>query len=96
MTNPAITPHQKFIGDFAPDKSGIPASKPVEEKLQKLLDKALYANGRPSAQKSQSVQSNTRGALSALTALTKPDGSSNPLRDLSFCGVLSMIYGRNR
>src|SRR5436309_6773707 len=51
MTNPAITPSQRIIGDFAPDKSGIPASKPVEEKLQKLLDKALYANGRPTAQK---------------------------------------------
>jgi nitrite reductase/ring-hydroxylating ferredoxin subunit/uncharacterized membrane protein len=51
MTNPAITPSQRIIGDFAPDKSGILASKPVEEKLQKLLDKALYANGRPSAQK---------------------------------------------
>lgn len=51
MTNPAIPPFQKIIGDFAPAKSGIPASKPVEEKLQKLLDKALYANGRPGAQK---------------------------------------------
>src|SRR5205809_1497717 len=39
------------VSDFAPDKSGIPASKPVEENLQKLLDKALYANGRPTAQK---------------------------------------------
>jgi nitrite reductase/ring-hydroxylating ferredoxin subunit/uncharacterized membrane protein len=51
MTNPAITPPQRIIGDFAPDESEIPASKPVDEKLQKLLDKALYANGRPSAQK---------------------------------------------
>ncbi len=51
MTNPAITPSQRIIGDFAPDKSGIPASKSVEERVQKLLDKALYANGRPSAQK---------------------------------------------
>src|SRR5207237_2026102 len=51
MTNPAITPSQRIIGDFAPDKSGTPASKSVEERVQKLLDKALYANGRPSAQK---------------------------------------------
>ena len=51
MTNPAITPPQKIIGDSAPDKSGMPARKPVEERLQKSLDKALYANGRPSAQK---------------------------------------------
>ena len=50
MTNPAIIPPQK-ISDFASDESGIPTNKPVEEKLQKLLDKALYANGRPSAQK---------------------------------------------
>jgi len=51
MTNPAITPPQKIIGDFAPSKSEIPVSKPVDEKLQKLLDMSLYANGRPSAQK---------------------------------------------
>src|SRR5215471_2380667 len=51
MTNPAITRPQRIISDLAPAKSGIPANKPVEEKLQKLLDKALYANGRPSAQK---------------------------------------------
>jgi nitrite reductase/ring-hydroxylating ferredoxin subunit/uncharacterized membrane protein len=51
MTNPSITPPQRIIGEFASDKSGIPAGKPVEEKLQKLLDKALYANGSPSAQK---------------------------------------------
>jgi nitrite reductase/ring-hydroxylating ferredoxin subunit/uncharacterized membrane protein len=50
MTNPASSPPQNIIHDFAPHKSGIPASKPVEEKLQKLLDKALYASGRPSAQ----------------------------------------------
>jgi nitrite reductase/ring-hydroxylating ferredoxin subunit/uncharacterized membrane protein len=51
MTNPASSPPQNIIDDFAPHKSGIPASKPVEEKLQKLLDKALYASERPSAQK---------------------------------------------
>ena len=51
MTNPAITGPQRIVGDFAPRESRLPASKPVEEKLQKVLDKALYANGRPSAQK---------------------------------------------
>jgi hypothetical protein len=51
MTNPAISRPQGIIGDFAPGESGIPASKPVDEKPQKLLDKALYANGWPSAQK---------------------------------------------
>jgi len=59
MTNPAITPSQRIIGDFAPDKSGIPASKPVEERLQKLFDKALYANGRPSAQKMRNFLNGT-------------------------------------
>jgi len=51
MTNPAITGTHGSIGDSAPDKAGIPAREPVDEKLQKLIDKALYANGRPSAQK---------------------------------------------
>jgi nitrite reductase/ring-hydroxylating ferredoxin subunit/uncharacterized membrane protein len=51
MSNPAIAPPQRIAADSAPDKSGTPTSKPLEEKLQKLLDKALYANGRPSAQK---------------------------------------------
>jgi nitrite reductase/ring-hydroxylating ferredoxin subunit/uncharacterized membrane protein len=47
MINPAIS-SSRII---APDNSGIAASKPAEERLQKLLDKALYADGRPSAQK---------------------------------------------
>jgi nitrite reductase/ring-hydroxylating ferredoxin subunit/uncharacterized membrane protein len=51
MMNPAITSSQRIIDNFPPDKSEIPASKSGEEKLQKLLDRALYANGRPSAQK---------------------------------------------
>src|SRR3954465_14720151 len=51
MTNPAITAPQSNIGDSASDKSGTPVSKQAEERLQKMLDKALYANGRPSAQK---------------------------------------------
>ena len=44
MTNTAVT-------DFAAGEPGRSTSKPVDEKLQKLLDKALYANGQPSAQK---------------------------------------------
>ena len=59
MTNPAITPPQTIIGDFAPDKSGIPARKPVEERMQESLDKALYANGRPSAQKMRNFLNGT-------------------------------------
>ncbi|MGC2697394.1 MAG: DUF2231 domain-containing protein [Candidatus Angelobacter sp.] len=33
------------------EESQVPAAKPLEEKLQKAIDKALYANGRPAAQK---------------------------------------------
>jgi len=51
MTNPAIPGPQRIIGDFASDRAETPASKPVDEKVQKLLDKALYANGSSSAQK---------------------------------------------
>ena len=50
MMNAAITPTQEPAGQF-PAKPELPPSQPVEEKLQKLLDKALYANGSPSAQK---------------------------------------------
>ena len=38
-------------GDLNRDALHAPAPKPVEESLQKLLDKALYSGGRPSAQK---------------------------------------------
>jgi len=50
MMNPAITSSQKVSGDLAPETPGKPASQPREKKLQKLLDKALYANGSASAQ----------------------------------------------
>ena len=51
MTNPAISRPQRIVGDFPSDRAETPVNKPVEEKLQKLLDKALYANGSASAQK---------------------------------------------
>ncbi len=51
MTNPAITGLQRSIGDVDLGDSGISTSTPADEKLQKLIDKALYANGRPSAQR---------------------------------------------
>lgn len=38
-------------GDLNRDALHAPAPPPVEERLQKLLDKALYGGGRPSAQK---------------------------------------------
>jgi hypothetical protein len=51
MTNPAFSGAQRIIGEVGPRESGTPASKPADEKLQGLIDKALYANGRPAAQK---------------------------------------------
>ena len=51
MMNAGILPSPRFPGDFASDKSELSASKRLEERLQKALDKALYANGRPSTQK---------------------------------------------
>src|SRR5690348_10004560 len=58
MMNAAITPNQEPAGQF-PAKSEQPQSQPVEERLQKLLDKALYANGSPSAQKIRNVLNGT-------------------------------------
>lgn len=51
MMNSAIPTTERMIGNVRPANAIFPAKKPLEESLQKLLDKALYANGRPSAQK---------------------------------------------
>jgi len=51
MTPPAMTNSERTLSDLAPAKSGISAGETLEEKTQEFLDKALYANGRPSAQK---------------------------------------------
>src|SRR5204863_3835495 len=51
MANSSVTGSQRSIGKLARDRSEIPESRPADEELQKLLDKTLYANGRPSAQK---------------------------------------------
>src|SRR6476660_2742598 len=37
----------------------MPASKPFDEKIQKALDKALYANGNPAAQKARNFLNGT-------------------------------------
>jgi nitrite reductase/ring-hydroxylating ferredoxin subunit/uncharacterized membrane protein len=37
----------------------MPESKPLEEKLQKAIDKALYANGNPAAQKARNFLNGT-------------------------------------
>jgi nitrite reductase/ring-hydroxylating ferredoxin subunit/uncharacterized membrane protein len=39
------------IAGHVNSEQGMPAPKPIEEKLQKALDQALYANGQPAAQK---------------------------------------------
>lgn len=50
MTHPDIA---RTLGIRAPDSAQpqMPAPTPIDERLQKLLDKALYGGGRPSAQK---------------------------------------------
>lgn len=51
MTTPAIADNSNVTGDVRSENSQTPPTTPIEEKLQKLVDKALYANGRPTAQK---------------------------------------------
>lgn len=51
MTNPVVAGPPGILNDFPSTKSAKQTSEPIDEKLQKLLDKALYANGRPTAQK---------------------------------------------
>ena len=51
MTNPSFTPPQEIGDNTASAHSPVQAGKAVDEKLQILLDQALYANGLPGAQK---------------------------------------------
>jgi nitrite reductase/ring-hydroxylating ferredoxin subunit/uncharacterized membrane protein len=51
MMNRAVTPPQEIGDNSAPKKSGMTVRKPLDEKLQKLVEKALYADGQPSAQR---------------------------------------------
>src|SRR5258708_26799964 len=44
MINPSAMANIEVPGDS-------PAAQPIDEKLQKLVDKALYNGGRPAAQK---------------------------------------------
>jgi nitrite reductase/ring-hydroxylating ferredoxin subunit/uncharacterized membrane protein len=50
MTNPNVA-EAISRGGFDSERSQKPAPKPIDERLQKLLDRALYAGGRPSAQR---------------------------------------------
>ena len=48
MTNPSAIRNLDVPDIAAP---AVPATQPIDEKLQKLIDKALYNGGRPGAQK---------------------------------------------
>jgi nitrite reductase/ring-hydroxylating ferredoxin subunit/uncharacterized membrane protein len=50
MTKASSSVAEKIAGDVNSQQRR-PVSKPIEEKLQEALDKALYANGQPAAQK---------------------------------------------
>lgn len=50
MTKPSSSVAEEIAGDVH-SESGMPAATSIEEKLQKALDRALYANGQPVAQK---------------------------------------------
>lgn len=51
MTNRASIPTPESLGETPRQNSGVPPTQPIDEKLQKFIDKALYANGNPVAQK---------------------------------------------
>jgi nitrite reductase/ring-hydroxylating ferredoxin subunit/uncharacterized membrane protein len=51
MTKPNSLVTERITGNVHSEETQIPASKPLEEKLQRAIDKALYADGRPGAQK---------------------------------------------
>lgn len=58
MTKASNSAAEKIAGDVNSER-GVPAPKPIEEKLQKALDKALYANGQPAAQKVRNLLNGT-------------------------------------
>jgi nitrite reductase/ring-hydroxylating ferredoxin subunit/uncharacterized membrane protein len=51
MANPEATARPGNNGGIGRDEAREVATAPIEERLQKALDKALYAGGRPAAQK---------------------------------------------
>ena len=51
MTNATIAAGSNLGSPVPSEKVQIPATAPIEERLQKLIDKALYAKGQPSVQK---------------------------------------------
>jgi nitrite reductase/ring-hydroxylating ferredoxin subunit/uncharacterized membrane protein len=59
MTNPGAAANPGMDTGVACDESQTLTTQPVEEKLQKFLDKALYGGGRPSAQKIRNLLNGT-------------------------------------
>jgi nitrite reductase/ring-hydroxylating ferredoxin subunit/uncharacterized membrane protein len=51
MTNPYPAADPAILGHPETEESKLPSTPALEEKIQKALDKALYANGNPTAQK---------------------------------------------
>lgn len=51
MANSSIAGSHGMSGGLQTEQSEKPISKPIDERIQKSIDKLLYAEGRPSAQK---------------------------------------------
>jgi nitrite reductase/ring-hydroxylating ferredoxin subunit/uncharacterized membrane protein len=51
MTNPDPAANPAILGQPETEEIKLPPTPALEEKIQKALDKALYANGNPTAQK---------------------------------------------
>jgi len=51
MTNPDPAANPAILGHPETEEFKLPSTPALEEKIQKALDKALYANGNPTAQK---------------------------------------------
>lgn len=51
MRRPGSSVTEQVVSDQYAEDSRIPATKAIDEKLQKALDRALYANGTPGAHK---------------------------------------------
>src|SRR6266702_4548365 len=51
MTKPSTATKQETPCRILSQESRVPVTVPIEEKVQKAIDKALYADGRPGTQK---------------------------------------------
>lgn len=59
MEDPSLTPGKGSDVDATGSAAEATAGQPLDEKLQKLLDKTLYGGGRPSAQKARNFLNGT-------------------------------------